>query len=331
MPSFSSSKSRTSMMPTNIQLEDNLVLIEPPKKSQSKRQWTKTRTTSKSQPASTSAVSRPASKASEVQDPSPKHVTSKSRPKDSDAKAKDHKFRKDEPKKDSTKKASTGEVKAPTKHTKSHPTTQQSTNESKPAKNAPDVENQSATAVPAINIQPTEPPQISLKIIRIPWNGSKMKPVTVPLSQKPPSGSTDARTKELEAWLGHVPSIWTCFESDFCWKHRKLLAILTHTDLSKVSDEVLKTAVTPDNFMYACFKKQGPGDHRNKIVYEICKKEVYGDAYFFRWMPQQWRPDGRAILIDTEKDFAEQAHEGNFPAKLLRTLFEPGEGLGTKL
>lgn len=330
------------MTPTTTKLEPKLVSTEPPKKPRAEGQWTKKCTNSKSQPMpeSPTAASRPARKPSKVQNPSPKHATSKSRPKESDSTVKDHRPRKDETKKystkkDDTKKDGTGKNEPTTKHssTKTHPTTEPPIDESQPAKKASDVEDQSTTKAATSKTKPTETSQIGLIIIRIPWDGSRMRPVPIRLSQDPPLGITDARTKELEAWLGHVPEIWSYFnyESSFCWKHRKLLAILTHTDLRTVSQQVFDTRVTPDNFMYTCFKEQGLGEDWNRTLFEICGKVVYGDAFVFRWRPQQWGPDGRARLINTEEDFVEGAYKDKFPAKLLRTFFEPGEGLGTKL
>lgn len=48
-------------------------------------------------------------------------------------------------------------------------------------------------------------------------------------------------------------------------------------------------------------------------------------------MPQEYWPNGRAKLLDTEDNFIVGVEEGRFPARILRRFFEVGEGYGTKL
>ncbi|KAF6224262.1 hypothetical protein HO133_010837 [Letharia lupina] len=167
--------------------------------------------------------------------------------------------------------------------------------------------------------------------MRIPWDGSSMRVMEVALSDRPPSIFTDGRTEELEADLVHLPKLWDCVSRhSFRWEFRTLLALLTHTDLRTITQSMRDRMVTPDNFLYTCLEA-GSGLRLNGYLSHLCGVRVYGDAFIFRWDPQQYGPDGRATLIDTEEIFIESEYNGTFLPKLLCNFFKPGEGKGIKL
>ena len=158
-----------------------------------------------------------------------------------------------------------------------------------------------------------------------------MRLMEVALSDRPSSIFTDTRTKELEAGPVHLPKLWDCVSRhSFRWKFRTLLALLTHTDLRTLSQSMRDRMVTPDNFLYTCLEA-GPGLRLNGYLSYLCGVRVYGDAFIFRWDPQQYGPDGRATLIDTEENFIESEYNETFLPKLLCNFFKPGEGKGLKL
>lgn len=61
----------------------------------------------------------------------------------------------------------------------------------------------------------------------------------------------------------------------------------------------------------------GSGLRLNGYLSHLCGVRVYGDAFVFRWDPQQYGPDGRAKLIDTEENFIEITYNGTYVPKLL--------------
>lgn len=286
MPFFTFSKRRSSLKHTTTILEPK---IEPPEKSRAEGHRTRKRTTSESQPMTQSPTTarHPTRKSSTAKDASRKHATSKNQPKESEATAKNHHSRmnssrkdgskkedskkddskKDGSKKDGTRKDGTVRDEPTTKSStsKDHPTTDQPTNESQRATKVSDIKNQSVTEVPTVEFQPTELPQIALKIIRIPWDRSPMTVVTIPLRQNHPLGSADASTTELEDRLKHIPNLWDNFKDSFCWRHRELHSILTRTDLRTLSQDVLDEYVTPDNLMYICHESSDVKLERNLL------------------------------------------------------------------
>lgn len=310
---------------TTIEPEPNYVIIKPPKETRPIDQWM-----SKSQPTMerSSAASYTESKHSKNKSPATKnHTTGKSVPKEKAATAEETPL----------KRGATGKREPTPKHSKvkKQPTNEPLTDKSQPATKASKVKDQATIEVPIIMTQPTVPFQISLKIIRIPhdwdphdWDKTPMKAVTVPLSKRlpsPPLGVGSVRTEasvdteELESWLGHVPQIWSLDLQKNYWKHRTLLADMTTTDLSKLSPQELDTMVTPDNFLYVCKNPELPLPVNQFLKYHF-RQNLYGDAFFFRWNPQQWRTDGRAELLDTEEDFIRSVYQGKYAMKLLHYL-----------
>lgn len=355
---FIRSHTTTTRTSTRPEPEHTTVLTEPPKKPATKGQATKKHTTSRNQlvrkPVASkiqpgteqlTAASRPARKPSDVKSPSPKnHTTSKSQQNEKAATGKDKR-----PKKDTTRESqpdekaatakdkrpkndNTGEEQPATKHppAKTQSTTKQRPDQSQPPMKHFPAMNQSATQHPTINKQPTESSQPSLKIMRIPWDGSSMRVMEVALSDRPPSIFTDTRTKELEAGLVHL-QLWDCVSRhSFRWEFRTLLALLTHTDLRTITQSMRDRMVTPDNTMYTCLEAES-GLRLNENFSRLCRVRVYGDAFVFRWDPQQYGPDGRATLIDMEEIFIESAYNGTYVPELLCNFFKPGEGKGIKL
>ncbi|KAF6231583.1 hypothetical protein HO173_010115 [Letharia columbiana] len=356
---FMRSHTTTTRTSTRPEPEYTTVLTEPPKKPATKGQATKKHTTtknqfvrkpfaSKTQPGTEqlTAASRPTRKPSDVKSPSPKnHTTSKSQPTEKAASGKDKRQNKDTTRESQPnekaatakdkrpKNDNTGEEQPATKHppAKTQSTTKQRPDQSQPPMKHFPAMNQSATQHPTINKQPTESSQTSLKIVRIPRDGSPMRIMEVALSDRPPLIFTDARTEELEADLVHLPKLWDCVSRhSFRWGFRTLLALLTHTDLRTITQSMHDRMVTPDNFLYTCLEA-GSGLRLNGYLSHLCGVRVYGDAFIFRWDPQQYGPDGRATLIDTEDIFIESGNNGIYVPKLLCNFFKPGEGNGIKL